>query len=96
MNLEAIIEKLETDIGECFFKTHPISEVASALMAGKEVWYIDSGTDGNDDVIVCREGKLLRIITENSGGESVPDYSYSQVTIESNSVVVGSSHNLGS
>jgi hypothetical protein len=77
-----------------WFQSHDKKEVAEALLNGMEVWSIDSGTDGNDDVLIAHEDELSGILIDSFNPnkteylEEIPEhYTKARITLTTNGEV---------
>jgi len=61
-------------IPEKYLKSHTRQEIIDALQNGERVYGIDSGNDGDDDMIICSDlDEVRKTIAEWREGE-VPEY----------------------
>jgi len=53
------IEQVETALYGHSMKSHTLEEVRNALNEGTPVWIVDTGTSGNDDVLIGDYDEVL-------------------------------------
>ena len=56
------------------FKSHTKEEILSALRDGKEVYVLDTGNDGEDDVLIGGFRDVMRDIVEYHEIDILPDH----------------------
>jgi len=60
---EMIEEKVEAMLSSYNYKSHTLTEMADAIVDGKELWLLDSPTSGDDDdVLIVEKGEMDEII----------------------------------
>jgi len=55
------------------FRSHSRAEVAAALAEGKEAWMLDTGSQGDDDVLIGDKGEVTRDLLDYFDVPSLPE-----------------------
>jgi len=56
------------------FKSHTRGEVARAIMQGQEVWALDTGNDGNDDVLIGSKQETIDCLLAHHELDELPGH----------------------